>query len=440
VTGCRYGVMRCTTSRLTVLAACSLVAVLLAASGATGLCPAEPNVVFLVDTSGSMANVTWHPGFDPGVPTSCIDFTSPLQLLSDQAQSHCGTVRTYRVDPALEAQGIRTRFDPRYLNWLHDLPNGHPFLAEIAAPDSGTEPACLGGGSYAAYQESRLTAAQRFVRDVACQVTAAGNARFGLARLRVASDPAGGYLAVPVDENSAVQAAMLDAGIADLAPTGWGPLGESLFHVYTYAMSRTSFERPFGIDGVTRFPGYTYGTDGNPSVSPPPSPMSTGCQEHLVVVLADDAPTRDDFDPGGTGSEGFSDFSQLIGNYNPDDVSPEAGDEEPGVSPTCTSGCEVALYLDDIALFMHERDFRTDLTGVQRLRVFSVAFGIDPFAWDLLAKTADVGGGLFLLPQDAETLADEILAANAPPPVPAFGVLGQLVGGLAIAALGARRR
>jgi hypothetical protein len=73
----------------------------------------KTNLVFLADTSGSMANVRWHPAFDPTAVQSCNWHTSTLSVLHDTTEAHCGTTRTYRVDPVLEARGIPTRFDPR---------------------------------------------------------------------------------------------------------------------------------------------------------------------------------------------------------------------------------------------------------------------------------------------------------------------------------------
>jgi hypothetical protein len=190
-----------------------------------------------------------------------------------------------------------------------------------------------------------MSQAQRFLADVVCQATAVSQPRLGLARPRDDTvDPAGGYLAVPVDYDYPG----LEAAIASLE-----------------------------------------------------------CQEHIAVVLADDAPSRDDFDSAFGGGEDFGDLPFLIGNYNPDDAYPEAGLEEPPGSPTCPSGCEVALYLDDIALFMHETDFHPGFAGVQRFRTFTVGFSPEPFGMALLEKTAQVGGGLFLTPADADTLRSQ---------------------------------
>ena len=51
-------------------------------------------------------------------------------------------------------------------------------------------------------------------------------------------DPAGGYVSVPVDADDPAQAALIEAEIDALEPAGWSPLGEALFQVSTYFMSR----------------------------------------------------------------------------------------------------------------------------------------------------------------------------------------------------------
>jgi hypothetical protein len=138
---------------------------------------------------------------------------------------------------------------------------------------------------------------------------------------------------------------------------------------------------------------------------------------------------------------GFPDFPNLIGNFNPDDVDPEEGTEEPAGSPTCPSGCEVALYLDDIAAFVHERDLRPDRAGEQTLRVYTVGVALDPFSWALLAKTAGAGGGFFFFLPDADALAGEIVAAGSPPPqgIRSVAFPARVATALVLAALVARR-
>lgn len=394
-----------------------------------------PNVLLLVDNSGSMNEIVWHPDFDPTAPTSCNHFTSNQAWSSNQTQTRCGTTRTYFADPEVTAAGNTTRFDYRYLNWLHSLPNGDPRLAEIAAVNNGTYSACLqaeGYTTYSKYRRARVTAAKNVLREVICNVNQVGKVRFGFAQFRLpgsANDPNGGFVRVPIHDYDApsytlngftgTHGAQLERAIDAFEGETWTPLGESLFQLYTYFMSRTTTNRPFGVNGTTRFPAYSYRTTttGNYGVHTttasqvPGDPVQYDCQKHFVILITDGEPTKDNFTNGGSSgdntNQGFSSFNQLIGNYN-DDGETEINGWACGGA---TAGDNCALYLDDIAKFMHERDFRPDRPGRQSIDVYTVGFTTTPYANDLLSRTAAAGGGLFYFSNNAEELAIAITGA-----------------------------
>ena len=75
---------------------------------------------------------------------------------------------------------------------------------------------------------------------------------------------------------TATNATALDNAIDALDAETSTPLAETLFKLYTYFMSRTAADRPFGKDGTTRFPKYQYNlTDGANTATPPADPL--GC-------------------------------------------------------------------------------------------------------------------------------------------------------------------
>lgn len=391
-----------------------------------------PNVLLLVDNSGSMNHIVWHPTFDPSAPTSCNYYTDVLFRTSNLTATRCGTTRTYYVDPEVIAAGNEMRFDPRYLNWLHSLPNGDPRLTEIASTSNGTYSACLqaqGYTTYSLYRRARVTAAKDVLREVICNVNLTGEVRFGLSQFRLPggdNDPNGGYVRVPVNDydvpayslngSTRTHGGHLDAAIDSLEGVTWTPLGESLFQLYTYFMSRTSSDRPYGANGSTRFPAYSYRTSNSGNFGPyntsniPGSPVQYACQKNFVIVITDGEPTKDDFDNSNSGDStalGFGNFGVLVGNYN-DDGETESNGWACGGAP---SGDECALYLDDIAKFMHERDFRPDLDGNQTIDVYTVGFSTTQYANDLLQRTATAGGGLFYASNNPEELATAITGA-----------------------------
>lgn len=379
-----------------------------------------PNVLIIADNSGSMEHIVWHPAFDPDDTSGwCNNINAQFWAFTSEFEATvCGNTRTIFVDPNLS----QTRWDWRYLRWYFGLDESDPadaqILAEIEDSSNGSISACLGGGSFAKYQRSRATALQQILREVICNVNKAGTVRFGLAQFRDEGDPEGGFVRVPVADWSDAQDAALGDAIDDLFPETWTPLSETLYQVYQYFMPRDSGDMPLGVDGSTRFPVYRYDTNPNSASgvggavtnNPPPSPVEFHCQRNFVILITDGEPTRDDFDTDAfpNTDDGFYIFqSNLIGDYASGDFAPgdRAGGEE------CSSSDECTYYLDDIAKFMNERDFRPDLPGEQTIDVYTVGFTTTQVANDLLESTAQHGNGEFFFSNNAEELSNAIIGA-----------------------------
>ena len=405
-----------------------------------------PNVLLLQDNSGSMNSVVWYPGFDPSQESTFAcnhtngGYTADQAFTNTTTATKCGKSRTYYIDARVKAQGQQTRFEWQYLNWLHSLPNGSPILTDIAATNNGTYSACLQAegftATFAKYQRSRTTAARDTLRDVVCQVNQAGNVRFGMAEFRLpggSNDPNGGFVVVPIHNytdtyslnGSAVltHGQQLDNYFQAIQGATWTPLAESLFQVYTYFMSRTAANLPKGKDNATKFPLYTYKTnvtgnwgDVGSGSAVPPDPVQYSCQKNFVIIITDGEPTMDNFANANTSdntSQGFSNvISKLIGTYAGDVATAPYGTVPKVQGPDCvdppSSNC--ALYLDDVAAFMHNNDFRPDLSGTQTIDVYTVGFTTSPQANDLLAKTAAKGGGLFFHSDTPDQLAGAIVS------------------------------
>lgn len=412
-----------------------------------------PNVVLVADNSGSMNHVVWHPSFDPTQdpttgPGSCAHWTNDVQynvhpnhtgdfpngggdtFFSPGTYTICGNTRTIFHDPEVSANNDWTRWDGRYLNWYFSDAADDPIASAIVDTSNGSFSACLGGGTHTLYRRARVTAAQEILREVICQVNAVGEVRFGLAQFRRGGDPNGGYVVVPANDyldstgnpnvytlngTSQSHGQHLDDAIDDLTGEAWTPLSETLFQVYTYFQSRNGSDRPVGQDGSTVFPEYVYrpchgcggGGDysgaGAPTV--PDSPVQWACQKNFVVIITDGEPTRDDFDANGNNTDrGFNSFGSLVGDFNPD------GETETGVLPS-----EGTAYLDDIARFMQQTDFRPDLpahAGLEQvIDVYTVGFTTSPTANTILQKTADEGNGQFYFSTDPDKLAADLIAA-----------------------------
>ena len=375
----------------------------------------QPNVLLILDSSGSMNHMVWHPDFDPNVTPTCTAFTNTSQYFYTSTQTsvtHCGNTRDIYVDPDV-SPGTSTRYMGSYLNWLFS-DAADAAWAEIQLTNNGVASLCTGGSNYSLYRRTRITAAKRALREIVCEINQITSVKFGLGIFRNASqgDPNGGFVIEEIDEYDATHAANLDAALASVSANSWTPLGESLFQAYTYFMSRDATDRPFGKDGTTRFPEYVYSTStagvGGEVGTAPPDPVEYACQKNFVIVLTDGEPTMDDFvaNTPTTTAVGFGSVfkDDLIGDYNADGET----EEQPDV--VCTS-CWSGFYLDDVALFMRTNDFRPDLDGDQFIDTYTVGFTTGSLANNLLQKTADVGNGIFFFANDAATLAASIVDA-----------------------------
>jgi type IV pilus assembly protein PilY1 len=401
-----------------------------------------PNVMLIVDNSGSMNTMVWHPDYIDGTTYSCNTTnggftTDQTWMTGSKTFTKCGKTRTFWADPKVGAAGNNTIWDHNYMNWIFSLANTDPRLTDINATANGTYSACLQARGYTTfdkYRRARVTAAKDVVQEVICNVNQSVKVRFGMAEFRLSgssNDPNGGYVRIPINDYDAppytlpitsttnftgTHQQQIDKAVSVLEGETWTPLGETLFTIYTYFMSRTAANRPKGLNGAT-FPGYVYKTnpwnnygDYTTTTSQiPADPVQYDCQKNFVIIITDGEPTKDDFKTANTAdntAQGYSTFTGLIGNYNNDGETEIQGAD--CVNPP-GDGC--ALYLDDIAKFMEEKDFRPDRPGVQKIDTYTVGFTTSPQANDLLSRTAAVGKGLFYHSSSPEDLTAAIVNA-----------------------------
>lgn len=383
-------------------------------------------------------------------------------------RSNCVNVSmTYFHDPDVLTLGgtndynRSTRWSTKYANWyfstnasMYDIArdpetgkilrdaNGKAYASTVRIRDNiiatanGKRSKCLvdegWSATYSLYRRARIIALKGILRDVICRTNQEAPVRFGLARFAENSDDQGSYISVGAADYTPTHGAAIETAINDRIKGNAGtPLSESLYNVYRYFMSRDSSQTALGKNGTTRFKPYDLKTDGTVGTTStaPPSPIQYTCQRNFVVVLTDGEPTADNF--GGTstvaklGNINLSTFAdELIGDYNPDNDSPEAlgtGGEVwtacPATYPGGTGCSKPVWYLDDVAKFMAEKDARPDLggvgTGVQNVETYTVGFATTLWANSILEKTAKVGNGQFFYSNNAEELTDALSRALA---------------------------
>jgi len=448
-----------------------------------------PNVVMMIDSSGSMREVMYPPAYDPADSTCAIfdriapnsapptpedgtgdksdDDSKLLAYNCDANTNHCrfeidkdhadfvatdtvschdgstesngyiertfcGKTRKLYVDGQNECVGSDTWYSEWFVEWyfspaadahlIGNETNTSTDVTKIDANDNGIN--FLSNATYPLYKRSRISAAKLISKEVIYQTNStcgAGAAatctsysdrvRFGIAEF---DGKDGGFLSAKVDDYSTNRNAIEDA-LDDMEPDGSTPLAESLFKIYTYFMSRTDSEIPVGDDTSTKFPKYVYReSDGeNDSSNAPGDPIecpngatTCPCQKHFVIAISDGDPFNDHFTLNGDETEGFDDFQALIGDYHAD-METEEGHLNNGT-----------LYLDDIAKYMQENDFRpldSDQEGVQNVDVYTVGFHLGPASLGgaLLQKTADVGNGKAFFGTQAGQIRTALVASIA---------------------------
>ena len=433
-----------------------------------------PNVLLLMDSSGSMNGMMYHKAWPGGGSATCdvipsshsgtsdilddasrpvrancggsgcrlevrsgsyySDFVATSGLLGSSKSGYiertfCGQTRRLYHDGNAEDRGgdsdFSRWFDP-YIDWYFGLdptdsvttygPDNQTaaqILAEIADDTNGQN--YIDGTTYPLYKRARMTAAAEVAEEVMYRINSdcppyagdcgvhANNVRFGLAQFAPSSH--GAYVRTDISDyaGGSGNKGALESTLDNIDPSGSTPLGESLFKLYTYFMSRTASERPFGDDGLTRFPEYDYsmvnGAGNAPAAEIPADPVDLECRKNFIVVLTDGEPGSDNFATSGSNTDGFGSFGALIGDYAPDAVGdPDIGtDATPETGPPWIDGAG-AGYLDDVALFMQQNDLRPVEypSSTQKVDVYTIGLGTTGAAVNsLLQKTANNGNGIY---------------------------------------------
>lgn len=359
-----------------------------------------PNVMLLIDNSGSMNNIIYAAAFDPninrtparecntflGVCYASTAITGDSIFLSSLSTSGCsnGYYSFYNnsvsplciklPDPAGNGD---TRYSGNYIAYVVGLANG-----QRTDFSTSSSPIPI---------ESRISVARSVSSSL---VTANRSLRIGLATFNAVTSNNrgnGGYIAVPIDDltTDAKFNALTDS-IDDLRAVANTPLAETYYEVTRYMRGLGSY-----YNGSRT---YT-------------SPIQYRCQKNYGVVITDGLPTFDRTfptdDPQATAKGG-----PRLPNWdgiNNDGDNPLGGDDEGD-----------SLFLDDIAKFAFDIDMRS--TGVdlakkawdsadfprQNMNTYTVGFTI---ANQMLEDAARYGQGKYYLATDSTDLTTALSSA-----------------------------
>ena len=346
----------------------------------------DPNVMLLIDNSGSMEQIIWHEGYDPGTTYSSWQYrrsgswttvpSSGYLRPSQMQQSSCsrGQKRFRRSNSSSSIcvnfpdplGGGNTRVDGNYVRYLlNTWSSENAFNAAVA---NGTIP-----------NDYRMSVARHVARELVLNTP---GMRFGVSHF---NNQQGGRVAA---QCGASRSSLVDA-INALNAEAWTPLAESLYEVTRYFR---------GLSSHYNRGSYT-------------SPIQYRCQKNFTVVITDGLPTYDASFP----NNDPDDPDQRLPNWD--------GIDNDGSNPTRESSTEGhALFLDDIAKFAWDIDMRkggTDAAGVsfddsaypqQNMHTYTIGFTT---ANEMLEDAARYGQGMYLTANNAEQLEEELRRALA---------------------------
>lgn len=300
----------------------------------------QPNVMILLDNSGSMDIIMQHSAFDPTARYSGgFDNDRTYYQTTSNGYHYLSTGNDYIRDDKkgnftknsvtikLPLPYDDTRWDGNYLNWLF-------YHATSSQRSTVSTDATL--------QKTRIQTARGVISNL---VKTVSGVRFGLAKLNV--DGYDRFDRKQTDGGSIVRncgdltSANVDTSVSGISAETWTPLGEALSEVWQYFKGGTSLYNT----GVS----YT-------------SPITSSCQKSFTIVVTDGEPTYDGCYRG--------DFS----------------------SYGCDNAADADSHLADVAAHMNGSDATSAYGGTQSVTTYTIGMTIDS---SLLRTTAENGGGSY---------------------------------------------
>lgn len=401
-----------------------------------------PNVMMILDTSCSMN--AWpedwptvkgcaHSGFAGQGYDSAIDYPS---LVTGMTGPSGAKSPTYHSEWFNDGKVYKADGDSSF-GGGHGSPMGHDFTSSgspsvttwgganitaaiatacstglsyrVGSADNMACVACLGSAGYYVKDSSTRVATGNFLefyapKDVSAVMTLS-NLIFSVREIRlgiITFDDWGGScwgsssvcLWKPMSPNcnqlfpfdtSSVESAR-NSILNDLAKnndfSSYTPLASSLyaaaFHLRSYRVS----------DGFTNLgmSGFPSNTNFNEPNSANQYSICTGCSFNAAVILTDGEP-----------------FNELISSFPSQITSlgPTAG------CPAGTGSCN--NNLDEVAAFLWQKDIRSDLAGPQKVATYTIGFGTNTDANQLLTATARAGNGLYFNAKNAQNISSAFL-------------------------------
>lgn len=400
----------------------------------------DPNIMFLIDTSGSMSNIVPDDPYSASTTYNCTSTKIPAGDQIDILISSAGAPSFEHVEAgktySWSASGTSGRcFDPSkdYMARLF----GQGGNGKAKSPDSYL-PAQYSGNYLNWYFSSSPTNWGTDAHSKRLPIPTSAPYSYALQRIDIAKTAAtnlisslddtrvglasyngdkGGTINVGINDLTSTQRSAMAAGIDDLAPVGSTPLAESLQDIGRYFVGENNPQydgnlilhpgqtNQSSLDDDTVFnhsPVYSKGVS-------KASPIQYFCQQNFAVLLTDGRPQSDQ---GIAASTGLTDYDGDCSGSSAKncDTYDRKKDQEYE-----SAGSD---YLDDVALALKDIDLRPDLDDAAGAEVnnsistYTIGFADDQVIGDpLMQDTADNGDGSFLQAANASQLAGAFQAA-----------------------------
>lgn len=238
-----------------------------------------------------------------------------------------------------------------------------------------------------------LTTRIEVAKEVAAEVVAENSSlRFGITQFNPND---GGLVSAPCGSPQLLLQTQIDA----LAPETSTPLAETYYEITRYFRGKLSAYNAF---------------------APHISPIQYRCQKNFVIAITDGFPTNDtNIPPTGTLEPGITlpDFDGLAPATARSDFPNTIPQYSDGFQPDGSEGSEgYSLYLDDLALFAREdmltsgvdlslESFQDPAFPVQNINTYTVGLALD---MQMLQDAAEYGEGQFFRADNSDQLSDAL--------------------------------
>ncbi len=364
----------------------------------------KPNVMFLMDNSGSMNTVIFHPHYNiktdyygtvDDAPYYVSNTTTLTRYVCDRnmraytRSKYCPyycSCRTVTVTLyGTKDHGQSVRYPYNYLQWIFFYASSQDIEEINHFATHGT----FDTSDNTVYESryTRIQVARQVLQDIADRFYK--KVKLGLFNFNGGSDPAGGYVTDSLSDKSEEANGLTDfkAKISNVVADTWTPLAESLADIWKY------------YKGVNNY----WPNSGQNIASS--CPVEYWCQKNFVIIMTDGESTKDDFSNSKYSSSIFRDtpISQWGDGDDHDPTNTDGGTYCPNNSCWYSDGTD---YLDDIAYYINQHDmFPDDLypdyPEKQNIITYTVGFSIDN---DMLRDTALNGDGYFYTASDYDSL------------------------------------